>query len=228
MGCSNNQAEQLAIVKALEAIETIDIPESSPCTMNIFTDSRITTDLLKNTNNHSYLIEEIRKRLSVLDRADWTIGISWVKAHIGICRNELANQLAKATTRNCDNAVSFNRIPTSILYCKINEVVTQKWQKDWDHCTKAAITKEFFPNIRDRLKMNISINPNFTAMVTGHRRTRAYLHQFRLIDNAMCPCNKEDQTADHLIHHCTLLHTNRELLSKNVNNVRTGLQASTK
>jgi hypothetical protein len=64
--------------------------------------------------------------------------------------------------------------------------------------------------------MNISINPNFTAMVTGHGRTRAYLHRFRLIDNAMCPCNKEGQTVDHLIHQCTLLHTNRELLTENV------------
>jgi ribonuclease HI len=61
--CSNNQAEQLAIVKALEAIETIDIPKSSPRTIDLFTDSRITIDLLKNASNHSYLIEEIRKRL---------------------------------------------------------------------------------------------------------------------------------------------------------------------
>jgi len=63
--------------------------------------------------------------------------------------------------------------------------------------------------------MNISINPNFTAMVTGHGRTRAYLHRFRLINNARCPCNKEDQTIDHLIHQRTLLHTNRELLREN-------------
>jgi len=68
--CSNNQAEQLAIVKALEAIETIDIPENSPRTIDIFTDSRITLDLLQNANNHSYLIEEIRKRLTYLDRAN--------------------------------------------------------------------------------------------------------------------------------------------------------------
>jgi len=74
----------------------------------------------------------------------------------------------------------------------------------------------FFPNVRDRLKMNISINPNFTAVVTGHGRNRAYLHRFRLIDNAMCPCNKEDQRVDHLIHQCTLLHTNRELLRENL------------
>ena len=38
--CSNNQAEKLAIVKALEAIETIDIPLNSPrIYSDIFTDN---------------------------------------------------------------------------------------------------------------------------------------------------------------------------------------------
>jgi hypothetical protein len=151
-----------------------------------------------------------------LDRADWTIGILWVKAHLGIYGNELADQLAKVATRKGDIAVCFNRIPTSTLFCKLNEVVTQKWQTDWDNCTKAAITKALFPNVRDRLKMNISINPKFTAMINVHGRTRAYLHRFKLIDNATCPCNKDDQTVDHLICQCTLLHTNRQLLRKYV------------
>jgi len=99
-----------------------------------------------------------------------------VKAHVGIYGNKLADQLAKAATRNRDIAVSFNRIPTSTLYSELNEVVTQKWQTGWNNCTKAAMTKEFFPNVRDRFKMNVRINPNFTAMVTGHGRIRAYLH----------------------------------------------------
>jgi hypothetical protein len=64
--------------------------------------------------------------------------------------------------------------------------------------------------------MKISTNPNFTAAVTGHGRTGAYRHQFKLIDNATCPCNKEDQTVDHHIYRCTLLHANRELLRVNV------------
>jgi hypothetical protein len=111
-----------------------------------------------------------------LDRANWTIGIPWVKAHAGIYGKEMADQLAEATTRNSDIAVSFNRIPTSTLYSELEEVVIHKWQMDWETCTKAAITKEFFPNVRGRLKIKTSINPNFTAMVTGHWRTRAYRH----------------------------------------------------
>jgi ribonuclease HI len=39
--CSNNQAEQLAIFKAHEVIETTEINENSPRTATIFTDSRI-------------------------------------------------------------------------------------------------------------------------------------------------------------------------------------------
>ena len=64
-----------------------------------------------------------------MDRANWKIEISWVKAHIGIYGNEVANQLAKAATRKRDIAVSFNRIPTSTLYSELKEVVTQKWKR---------------------------------------------------------------------------------------------------
>ena len=46
--CSNNQEKELAITKAPEVIESIDIPETNPRTVTIFTDSRITPDSLKN------------------------------------------------------------------------------------------------------------------------------------------------------------------------------------
>jgi hypothetical protein len=66
--------------------------------------------------------------------------------------------------------------PKSILYSEIEEEASQKWQKEWENCTKAAITKQYFPHIQDRLKLKININPVFTAMVTRHRKIRAYLH----------------------------------------------------
>jgi ribonuclease HI len=68
--CSNNQAEQLAIAKALEALETTDIEENNPCTAAIITDSRISLDSIKNVINHSYLTEEIWERLYKLERSN--------------------------------------------------------------------------------------------------------------------------------------------------------------
>jgi hypothetical protein len=70
---SNNQAEQLAIIKVLETIEKIDIPQDTPRTAVIFTDSRISIDSIRNTKNHGDLIEEIRKKMTSLQRQ---IGIS--------------------------------------------------------------------------------------------------------------------------------------------------------
>ena len=80
--CSNNQVEQLVIAKALEALESTDIEENSPRTAAIITDSRISLDSIKNVN-HSYLIEEIRKRLFKLESSNWTVTFAWVKAHAG-------------------------------------------------------------------------------------------------------------------------------------------------
>jgi ribonuclease HI len=55
--CTNNQTEQLAILKALEYIENIQTEDK---TATIYTDSQMTLDSLKNNTNHTFLIEEIR------------------------------------------------------------------------------------------------------------------------------------------------------------------------
>ena len=93
--CSNNQAEQLAILKALEAINSLNKHTINPRTATIFTDSRVSLDSLRNPNNHVYLVEEIRKMVAILEKCKWKIMFSRVKAHAGNYGNELADRLAK-------------------------------------------------------------------------------------------------------------------------------------
>jgi len=71
--CSNNEAEQTAKIKALHALETIKLSNNTPPTVKIFTDRKITLFTLKNPQNRTHLIEEIRKKTTVLEKEDWFI-----------------------------------------------------------------------------------------------------------------------------------------------------------
>ena len=55
--CSNNQAEQLALAKALEKIQDLNHLQGNHRSIAIHTDSRITLDALANPRNHQSLVE---------------------------------------------------------------------------------------------------------------------------------------------------------------------------
>jgi len=88
----------------------------------------------------------------------------------------------------------------------------EKWQTQWDRTTKGQTTKEFFPDIKDRLKNKINITPNFTAFVTAHGKIKAYLHRFKIIESPECPCGGGSQTVDHLLYDYTTLQNESERL----------------
>jgi ribonuclease HI len=91
----HNQAEQLAILKALEYI---DSTQTTDKTATIYTDSPTTLDMLQNSKIHANIIEDIRRRWYEMKKAGWQIYIRWVKAHAGTEGNELADKLAKKVT----------------------------------------------------------------------------------------------------------------------------------
>ena len=105
-------------------------------------------------------------------------------------------------------------IHLSTLFRELEEESKLKWQQNWEESPKAALTKQFYPNITDRLKSKIVITSDFRATVSGHGKTRAYLHRFKLSESAACPCNKGDQTTDLLINQCTILQQQKGRLEK--------------
>jgi hypothetical protein len=73
--------------------------------------------------------------------------------------NELADQIVKAAARDNENSTTYNRIPKSTLYKELEEETITKLEKAWEGSPKAALTKQFFPNISDRIKTKLKSNP---------------------------------------------------------------------
>jgi len=79
--CTNNQAEAFAILKALEYVQT-NFENDVDKVTTLYTDSRTTLESLHNMNKHTFLTEEIRRKVQEMGSRGWT------KAHVGTTGNE--------------------------------------------------------------------------------------------------------------------------------------------
>jgi ribonuclease HI len=146
--CSNNQAEQLAIQKALEEIYQLTQIENKLAA--IYTDSQMTIDSLKNARNHKYIIENIRSQLRVLEKDNWMINFRWVKGHTGIYGNEIADRLAKEAAEK--KTIIYSKVLKNIIKSEIRKTNIEKWQREWDTSIKGQETKNFFQTLSIDLK----------------------------------------------------------------------------
>ena len=94
--CSNNQAEQIAILKVLEKLEELPAGQDNYERVAIYTDSKITSDVMQNMCKRNRLIESIRNKIITLTHLKWIMHFGWVKGHAGIEGNEFVDRLAKA------------------------------------------------------------------------------------------------------------------------------------
>ena len=119
---------------------------------------------------------------------NWKLEFNWIKAQARHLGNELAHHLAKEAATYGDIDECYKRIPRSTALSELSDLSVTKWQSEWDHTTKGAITKSLFPKMADGLKMKINVTPNFTTMVSGHSNIKSYLHKYQILDSPMCSC----------------------------------------
>jgi ribonuclease HI len=79
----------------------------------------VTLDSLWNSNIHTFLIEEIRKKLIEMTKTNWKMKLQCVKARAGIRGNELADALAKEAAANENIKESYTRVPKSVVLSEL-------------------------------------------------------------------------------------------------------------
>ena len=130
--CTNNQAEQFAILKALEYTDNKQIVDKRA---RIYTDSQTTSGMLQNSKIHRNIIEDIRRQWYSMKKAGWQIALHWVKAHAGTRGNELADTLAKTAATNGTITEGYTRIAKSAVLRQLEEESVRKWKRSWTQTT---------------------------------------------------------------------------------------------
>jgi translation elongation factor EF-4 len=96
---------------------------------------------LKSRKIHTFLIEEMRRKLTEMGKINWKVQLCWVKAHVGIQENELTDTLTKEAATNADVIECYKKVPKSVVISELYEISVEKWQRKWDQTTKGEITK---------------------------------------------------------------------------------------
>ena len=80
-------------------------------------------------------------KVTEMEMQNWKIEFNWIKAHAGHQGNKLADKLAKEAATNGDIDECYKRITKSTVISELSDLSVKKWQSEWDHTTKGAITK---------------------------------------------------------------------------------------
>ncbi|GBN01427.1 hypothetical protein AVEN_3178-1 [Araneus ventricosus] len=105
------------------------------------------------------------------------VGLSWVKAHVGIPGNELTDQQAKLAITSGEKFVI--PAPYSHLKCLLKNYIVNRWNEYWNSYDSAS-------------------------EISGHSPYPSYLHRFKLLDSPHCICGMLGD-ADHYIFSCSLI-----------------------
>ncbi|GBM16759.1 hypothetical protein AVEN_9356-1 [Araneus ventricosus] len=108
--------------------------------VSINTDSLSSIAAIKSASARSSFVNNIKQDLVKIKHL---VGLSWVKAHVGIQRNELADQQAKlATTTGVDTIIP---APRSYVKRLLNKLMIKEWNDYWRHynSTSGARVREY-------------------------------------------------------------------------------------
>ncbi|GBM54092.1 hypothetical protein AVEN_247706-1 [Araneus ventricosus] len=165
--------------------------------INIHTDSLSSILAIQSANSRSGFVYTVKQDIF---KAKHLVGLSWVKAHVGIPGNEWADQQAKSAI--ISGVEKFIPAPRSFLRRTLEQQILSEWNDYFMNYNSAsgARARDFI----DKVDFNFLItNKFFIFFLCGHGPFPFYLNRFKLLDSPLCICG-EVGDADHYVFSCSL------------------------
>jgi len=165
----------------------------------IFSDSQSVIMSLSSPKHTSKILQDILLLFSKFKGSYG--GISWVKAHVGISGNEMADSLAKQAASSNFQGPYIN-VPMSKSYIKslVSKFILEKWQSSWNNSEKGRHTFLFLPKVStSHVYNNFCIN----MFLTNRGPFPAFLHSIGKLNTPNCVCSGIGD-AMHYVFHCPL------------------------
>ena len=145
------QAEVTAIKKSAEMLVNKQMEKQ---TITFFSDSQASLAALNKLTVKSNTVEECLNVLNALGKKN-KVHLRWVKAHVGIHGNEVADFLAKKGSTLGEGPSNELLTPQTKQKCGINEYFNKKWLNAWQSYGEARQTKIWFPQPNAKKTSNL-------------------------------------------------------------------------
>ena len=202
------QAEVTAIRKSAEMLLKLKCDKQH---ITFYSDSQTSLATLKKLTINSNTVEKCLNALNELGKRN-RVHIRWVKAHVGIHGNEIADSLAKRGSALGVGPTDELLAPKAIQKKAINEYFHGKWSKAWKGYSQARQTKIWFPEPDYKkslqlLKKERKTLGRLVQFFTGHNKLKRHRNiQNGVNDPHSCRlCLEEEESSFHVIAECPAL-----------------------